>query len=1377
MTKKLVFVALVITMLVGFAVPAFAVKSPTVTTSQHGNEVTITVSDESGEFTKTVTFEKNKTVIYDIVGYGVEIEYNGSKVKSTKVVSVPDAITNEDRDPETQEPEQGAQTQEPEQGAQTQEPEQGTQTKEPEQGIQTEAPELGTEAQEPENGNQELINTENNKEEATTPPIGAPVYLGGDGSSFNAAGWQNVFYLGGSENEQNPSIWHLVIAPPKDSINVTYMKLTFTNGNVFIWDPSMGFSVNGGGNNPGWVIIAPYDWEIAYNNKKESGSYLLSTGGVNNFNISGYHKGTPTKVEFFGNIELEKLVLDDNNKAINIKTWITGNIPCANVPGFDMAAYLKSLLSFNLYSVTHDGQDVADGKLIKNASPNANGMILFTGLADGWYAIEETLTKEGEKIFKQADVMYILIANGVQIGGATDFDYDALYKVGYAYNGFSLGYPGLNGGGEIWPIWIENAGIKYPSFCANAGSTTFAGVNGCSGYMVAEKIDREDATYADFAKAYNYIEAKYGKLDDNRHITQIVTWTLLGAIDVKSDSFAKMNETAEIKNAVVDVLDNYKTYSGKGDIIDVVFMTCDIKTHSYLTCQPQLVPIYGGSGFINKLATPAVGSLDVSVNISEKHEEFKYYKKWAQDYFKKWAQDYYKVWARDYFKIYAQDYYKVLAQDYYKIWEQDFYKVWEQDFYKVWEQDYYKVWAQDYYKEFAQDYFKEFAQDYYIKWAQDYHKVWVQDYYKIWAQDYSIKWAQDYRKQFIPTFEKKIKQTPCSTYTSCRKNNTVPGGTFGNCMTYLKIDVDTARTKGYTFGMASPNLSNSYLGFDYHIKIVGDQLILSFDNRLIKTPAVTAKVYNSAPSKYDNSGCVSLGNGETLKIKMPSGCGNTVYLYTHFDGSLSYCDTDKYEFKCWAEQTPGAKFNSGKPYQVGKINIGDKYVKEIVNSGCARLEGTANIGDKYKIEEVKSGCAYLVRTVDSGDKYQVGNDKKTGCVYQVGDNIPTGNARFIRNVDTGAARLVGSVNYGKARLVGKADFGEAYQVGDVVKTGCVYQVGKDIMTGDKYQVGENVAIGKPYQVGKNIPTGKPYQVGGDIEVPNSRKLVSGEYTGQLHLTIAGPDFNFNEDINNGFNTSFTDLKPGVYTYQLTGDGISTQSGSVTVIANENASINLIDEVLGAEKGTYSSCNDQSTSGKYLCELDKTIPGKYLEKYDVINPGKHLTELDRTELGKHLKQLDKTILGNYLQEKDVINIGNYLKCYDKTNPGNYLQDKDIINPGKYQMCLDKTIPGKHLEEKDVIKPGKYLCKLDVTIAGKYLQEKDVITCGKYLKDKDVTKLGTYLKCLDKTVDGVHRAEQDVTVEGKYQSMCDVYLGTTNPDHPDSIRYGIYNPTRG
>ena len=126
------------------------------------------------------------------------------------------------------------------------------------------------------------------------------IYLKGEGNNNSSfSNWLNVFYVGGSEDIDpgNVSTWHLVYSSNNFGAIIS-MQLTFTNGEVFYWAPSDGPSLNPGGNNPGWIIVAPAGWEIAYvqggNNANVSGSFLVtSEGGNPQFNISGYSKGVP----------------------------------------------------------------------------------------------------------------------------------------------------------------------------------------------------------------------------------------------------------------------------------------------------------------------------------------------------------------------------------------------------------------------------------------------------------------------------------------------------------------------------------------------------------------------------------------------------------------------------------------------------------------------------------------------------------------------------------------------------------------------------------------------------------------------------------------------------------------------------------------------------------------------------------------------------------------------------------------------------------------------------------------------------------------------------------------------------------------------------
>lgn len=302
-----------------------------------------------------------------------------------------------------------------------------------------------------------------------------------------------------------------------------------------------------------------------------------------------------------GAIALEKVVRTENGN-VNIKSWLDAN----NFRAEDL------IKGFSLYAVDSDGAPIVGNPILTVGLGN-DGWIRFSGLADGWYAVVEVLTDAGKAVFNQPGVEYLLLVNGIQYGASLSFDYDANYTIYNGYGGgYILGYPGLNNTGDIFPIAVisTTTGSRLASFCANAGSISF--FEGEGNYMVALRMDRESSEYADFVAAYNYIEANWGNLDDLRPITQIITWYLLGAIEIPSADFDNIDWVAVaaggtfvkgVENAkaiVKDVVANYKSFKGEGKIVDVVFMVGKDNA-DYYTAQPQLVPIYGKAGIINTL--------------------------------------------------------------------------------------------------------------------------------------------------------------------------------------------------------------------------------------------------------------------------------------------------------------------------------------------------------------------------------------------------------------------------------------------------------------------------------------------------------------------------------------------------------------------------------------------------------------------------------------------------------------------------------------------------------------------------------------------------------------------------------------------------------
>ena len=339
----------------------------------------------------------------------------------------------------------------------------------------------------------------------------------------------------------------------------------------------------------------PSEKEIEYVNDfyffvhKDDGSVLI--GSKPNFKhqpMVGFEKGI-----FFGSCGAFFIIpdLEPTKGGIGILKTVDGigiTDKYSNMPEI-----YNLIQTFRLYKVNAKNDPIEGLTPVAEANVDAQGKLLFSNLELGWYAVEEILTDAGKLVFEEAPVMYIYVNSaGSSVGGT--FDYDAFYTIvnGYGWEGSRiLGYPGLNNNGDLFYIAVTNTGtgVEYVSFCANAGSTNFAGEGGvgCSGYYKAFSPNEPK-----YLAAFNYIENTYGSLNENRAITQTVIWAILGAVDVDSDLFEATNLTGGEKAAVRDVM-AHLDYDGFGGIVDVVYMVCDqYPEHNFEHCQPQIVPVY-----------------------------------------------------------------------------------------------------------------------------------------------------------------------------------------------------------------------------------------------------------------------------------------------------------------------------------------------------------------------------------------------------------------------------------------------------------------------------------------------------------------------------------------------------------------------------------------------------------------------------------------------------------------------------------------------------------------------------------------------------------------------------------------------------------------
>ena len=336
-----------------------------------------------------------------------------------------------------------------------------------------------------------------------------------------------------------------------------------------------------------------------------------------------------------GELEIEKKITVDG-ETISIIEWLMDLYKEDLAEDFEAGlakinAFTASMI-FKLWEATE--ADVADGTtygdFVRVGEFDLSGLISFGEVLPGWYAVTEEFTDPAAGFFQTPPVWYVQVfENGKAMISLTGhyeagtagggFDYEAFYSIVNGYGGgYRIDYPGLNNTGDIFYIGVRNVetGDEYASFCANAGSTNFDENPGA--YYVAEKfadVHEENAingaSYEDFLKAYNYIEATYGNLNDFRPVTQIITWYLLGAIEIPSAEFdainwaavaaggSNVNAIADAKAIIEDVVANYQSFNGNSKIIDLVYMISRLN-QNFVTAQPQLVPIYDGGYIVNK---------------------------------------------------------------------------------------------------------------------------------------------------------------------------------------------------------------------------------------------------------------------------------------------------------------------------------------------------------------------------------------------------------------------------------------------------------------------------------------------------------------------------------------------------------------------------------------------------------------------------------------------------------------------------------------------------------------------------------------------------------------------------------------------------------
>jgi len=411
----------------------------------------------------------------------------------------------------------------------------------------------------------------------------------------------------------------------KQYANIVIEKIWLDNNGVQITDVTIlakleaKFTING-------------EPAVLGDNKVKEGTYIVSEAScTKGYSLIG-DKDREITVEAGKSKTVTFINYDPTTYKVTLMKTVDGTTFEAKFPeGYTMTNFIDDV-TFTLNEAYDLNSPVPESLRLGNVEGEVvDGFIIFDvkaiesmqrtrGSVEGWYFIKETykLGSIAEEIFEEADSLYVYFDGRNIFSNVDTFDYDAYYTIVNGWgSGYVLGYGKdsklINNNGDIFPIGVINTNTNKPyvSFCANVGSVSF--YEGYGNYMVALKDALPAGKYGDFVKAYNYIEDTYGDLDDYRAVTQIVTWYLLGAIDVESTAFDNIDwalvETGygvvkgipDPKATVLDVIDNYATHIGEGKIVDVVFMVGKDNA-DFHTAQPQLVPVYKGTHvFNNKL--------------------------------------------------------------------------------------------------------------------------------------------------------------------------------------------------------------------------------------------------------------------------------------------------------------------------------------------------------------------------------------------------------------------------------------------------------------------------------------------------------------------------------------------------------------------------------------------------------------------------------------------------------------------------------------------------------------------------------------------------------------------------------------------------------
>ena len=339
---------------------------------------------------------------------------------------------------------------------------------------------------------------------------------------------------------------------------------------------------------------------------------------------------------------------------------------------------------------------------------------------------------------------------------------------------------------------------------------------------------------------------------------------------------------------------------------------------------------------------------------------------------------------------------------------------------------------------------------------------------------------------------------------------------------------------------------------------------------------------------------------------------------------------------------------------------------------------------------------------------------------------------FLRNENSGDPYLTGN----------EFNVGTPYLTGNVFDVGASYLTGNQFNVGTPYLTGNEFNVGVPYLTGNVFDVGDPYLTGNvfDVEDPY---LTGNEFNvGVPYLT--GNEFNVGDPYLTG-NTFYIESSRRLVddVYDVMFDLVVTKDGGAEVY---NGKLKNNDQVVipNLEPGNYTAV---------LSSSDFTDQIKYAL---VVADAQAIINFN-----------DITVYG---PERD----GDYISASDVTIKGLYQLTSDTLVKGLYQFAFDTLVTGIYQPAFDTYIVGSYQPAFDSLVKGLYQAAFDTYVTGLYKPAFDTYIIGVYQAAFDTLIAGIYQSGFDTTIPG--MMVGNVYLGSTDPEDPESIANGIYTPPR-